>query len=49
MFRGLVGKDAPASPVSPHAQGGRRLLKGGAIGLTALGLAGWFLRKKPGE
>jgi hypothetical protein len=49
MFRGLVGKDAAASPPSSQPQGGRRLLKGGAIGLTALGLAGWFLRKKPGE
>ena len=25
------------------------MLKGGVVGLTALGLAGWLLRKKPDE
>jgi hypothetical protein len=54
MFRSLVGKEGgPPAQGSPHpqaqGQGGRRMLKRGAIGLTALGLAGWFLRKKPGE
>lgn len=52
MFRSLVGKESQgaAPPQSaPSGQGGRRMLKRGAIGLTALGLAGWFLRKKPGE
>ena len=53
MFRSLVEKEpqAPAQRPQPQPsrQGGGRMLKGGAIGLTALGLAGWFLRKKPGE
>jgi hypothetical protein len=55
MFRSLVGKESegpgPRSAPSPQpsGQGGRRMLKRGAIGLTALGLAGWFLRKKPGD
>ena len=52
MFRSLVGKEPqPAAQREAQAQGqgGRRMLKRGAIGLTALGLAGWFLRKKPGE
>jgi hypothetical protein len=52
MFRSLVGKESPASAAPqphPSGQGGRRMLKRGAIGLTALGLAGWFLRKKPGD
>ena len=47
MFRSLVGKEPSTS--APAPQTGRRMLKGGAIGLTALGLAGWFLRKKPGD
>jgi hypothetical protein len=43
MYRPLVDKDAP-----PASSGtGRRMLKGGVVGLTALGLAGWLLRKKP--
>jgi hypothetical protein len=33
----------------PAHRTGKRMLKGGVVGLTALGLAGWFLRKKPGE
>jgi hypothetical protein len=39
MYRSLVGKDVPSSP-------GKRRLKQGVVGLTALGLAGWFLRGK---
>jgi LPXTG-motif cell wall-anchored protein len=42
VYRSLVAKDTPPST-------GRRVLKGGVLGLTALGLAGWFLRKKPDE
>ena len=42
IYRDLVGKDTPPST-------GRRMLKGGVVGLTALGLAGWLLRKKPDE
>ena len=53
MFRTLVGKEPQGPghpPAPPHTTGqGTRMLKRGAIGLTALGLAGWFLRKKPGE
>jgi hypothetical protein len=50
VFRSLVGKEPQASTQPPPSrQGGGRMLKRGAIGLTALGLAGWFLRKKPGE
>ena len=41
VYRSLVAKDTPST--------GRRVLKGGVVGLTALGLAGWFLRKKPDE
>ena|SRR5688500_6017902 len=43
VFRTLVNKKQPARPT------GKRMLKGGMVGLTALGLAGWFLRKKPSE
>jgi len=42
VYRTLVGKET-ARPT------GKRMLKGGVVGLTAIGLAGWFLRKKPGE
>jgi hypothetical protein len=42
VYRNLVAKES-ASP------GTKRMLKGGVVGLTALGLAGWFLRKKPGD
>ena len=42
VYRTLVAKE-PARPA------GHRMLKGGVVGLTALGLAGWFLRKKPGD
>ena len=39
VYRSLVDKDVPDSP-------GKRRLKQGVVGLTALGLAGWFLRGK---
>ena len=42
VYRNLV-KDTPTPST------GRRVLKGGVVGLTALGLAGWLLRKKPDE
>ena len=48
MYRSLVAKE-PSAAAAAAAPQGRRMLKRGAIGLTALGLAGWFLRKKPGE
>ena len=41
MYRGLIAKEAAAPTGS-----GRRLLKQGVVGLTALGLVGWFFRKK---
>jgi hypothetical protein len=42
VLRTLVTK-----PVASHAQGsGRRFLKRGVVGLTALGLAGWLFRRK---
>lgn len=40
VYRNLLAP--PESGGSP----GRRWLKQGAVGLTALGLAGWFLRRK---
>ena len=40
MYRGLIAR-AAASPGS-----GRRMLKQGVVGLTALGLVGWFFRRK---
>ena len=43
VYRTLVAKDSPAPST------GRRVLKTGVVGLTALGLAGWLLRKKPDE
>ncbi len=43
VYRSLVGKDTTPSSA------GRRMLKGSVVGLTALGLAGWLLRKKPDE
>ena len=43
VYRSLVGNDTPASST------GRKVLKGGVVGLTALGLASWLLRKKPDE
>jgi hypothetical protein len=45
VYRTLVGKDTP--PASTGT--GRRMLKGGVVGLTALGVAGWLLRKRPDE
>ena len=44
VYRSLVAKDTPVSSST-----GRRVLKGGVVGLTALGVAGWLLRKKPDE
>lgn len=41
MYRSLVAKEPVAAPGS-----GRRMLKGGVVGLTALGLVGWFFRRK---
>lgn len=38
-YRRLVEPREPRS-------GGRRLVQGGVLGLTAIGLAGWFFRKK---
>ena len=46
VYRSLVAKD---SPPPSTASTGRRVLKTGVVGLTALGLAGWLLRKKPDE
>jgi hypothetical protein len=43
VYRSLVAKEGESSST------GRRMLKGGVVGLTAIGLAGWFLRKKPGD
>src|SRR5215217_622590 len=43
VYRSLVAKEGEPSSA------GRRMLKGGVVGLTAIGLAGWFLRKKPGD
>jgi hypothetical protein len=42
LYRPLVAKDTATGT-------GRRMLKGGVVGLTALGLAGWLLRKRPDE
>jgi len=41
MYRGLIAKE-PAIPAN-----GRRMLKRGVVGLTALGVAGWLFRKRP--
>ena len=41
MYRGLIAKE-PAPP----STSGRRMLKQGVVGLTALGLVGWFFRKR---
>ena len=40
MYRGLIAKAPPPST------SGRRLLKQGVVGLTALGLVGWFFRRR---
>ena len=42
MYRSLVAEEAPVST-------GRRRLKQGMVGLTALGVAGWLLRGKKGS
>lgn len=45
MYRALLGEE-PATQKSPN----RRGLKGGLLGLTALGLAGWAWRSsRPGK
>jgi hypothetical protein len=43
-LRTLIAKGPEAS--SPAPANGRRFLKQGVVGLTALGLAGWLFRRK---
>ena len=44
MLRTLITKEAAAP--APAPANGRRFLKQGVVGLTALGLAGWLFRRK---